>query len=136
MARSLEERKHAKLFTEESRTKQAFKDECDINKIVARYKKQTGIDLAQQFAPFTGGEFGDFSDVVDYHTAMDRIIQAEANFEALPAILRKRFGNDPGHFVDFMTNPENADEIVKMGLGTKRELGQPSQEKINAEGGA
>lgn len=136
MPRSLEERKYAKKFTDESRTKQCFKDECDINKIVARYKKQTGIDLAEQLADYTKGSYGDFSDVVDYHTALDRIMQAEANFEALPAVLRKQFNNDPGYFVDFMTNPENADEIVKMGLGTKRELVQSPQENINAEAGA
>lgn len=114
-----------KVFTKPSRTKQAFKDECDINLIVKRYKKQTGVDLAEVCAPAIGGSYGDYSDVVDYRTACDRIIAADESFGALPAIIRKRFDNDPAVFLDFCHDEKNLPELIKMGLA--KEPIQPSQ---------
>ena len=88
-----------KYFTEPSRTKQAFKQECDINHIMKKFKKVAGSEFLNQYQGYLGGQFGDFSEVVDYRTALDQINRSKAVFEALPSVLRKRFDNDPAKFL-------------------------------------
>ena len=108
-----------KHFTQPSRTKQSFKDECDINLIMKRFKRVMNADFLQKFNGFVGGQFGDFSEVTDYRSALDQVRQAQGVFEALPAIVRKRFDNDPALFLDFCHDPKNSDELVALGLATK-----------------
>lgn len=98
---------------EPSLTKQEFRDECDINVLMARYEK-TGIP-PDHFASGTP-RYGDFTDVPDYHSAMNTVIQAQTLFEALPARVRERFGNDPAQMLDFLRDPENKAEAIELGL--------------------
>lgn len=112
----MERKRVQKVFSKPSMTRQGHKDECDINKIVARFKQVAGPDVLDRLAGYVAGEYGDFSEVVDYRTALDQISQARASFEALPAIVRKEFDNDPAAFLDFVHNPDNADRLVEMGL--------------------
>lgn len=94
-----------------SRTKQAPLAECDINTIVKRFNA-TGVAPVSPVPP----EYGDFTGVSDYQTALHALMDAQATFDDLPADIRKRFSNDPGEFVDFVTNPDNISEVRKMGL--------------------
>jgi len=93
------------------RTKQSFKDECDINNIMRKYK-QTG-QLPNARPPGQGGDFTGFE---DYHDSLNRIIAAQDSFMSLPALTRKRFANDPGEFLEFINDPKNIEEAEKMGL--------------------
>lgn len=90
---------------------QSARDETDINEIVRRFglTGQLPVDIA---AP----QFGDFTEVVDYQSALNAVIAADAAFMAMPADTRKRFGNDPQLFVEFCSDAANADEMRKMGL--------------------
>lgn len=97
-----------------SRTKQSFKDECDVNNILSRYEK-TGLLPQLSELP----QYGDFSETMDYQTSMNFIVKANEQFDKLPAKLRKRFQNDPAQFMEFVHDPENSDDLVKMGLATK-----------------
>lgn len=103
-------------FTKPSMTKQSFKDECDINNILSRYKKNMGINFLDQYAGVIQDQFADFSFAEDYHTGLQKIREAEGVFEAMPATLRSRFDNDPGKFLDFVSDKGNFDEAVKLGL--------------------
>ena len=47
---------------------------------------------------------------------MDLVNNATSSFMELPAKLREMFNNNPGEFFEFATNPENADQMVKLGL--------------------
>lgn len=91
-------------------------EDCDINNIVARFHK-TGIlpnvDVRSVFA--------DVSDAPSYQDALQTIINAENQFMSLDAKTRKKFSNDPAEFLDFVENPENAQELVKMGLAVLAE---------------
>ncbi|WNK14618.1 MAG: internal scaffolding protein [Microvirus sp.] len=102
-------------FPPEGRTKQAFRDECDINKIMARYQ-QTGIlpETQQKVAIYLDAENFDFQ------RAQDQIALAKNMFEAVPANIREQFDNDPAKFVQFCENPENHSKLVEMGLATPR----------------
>lgn len=93
------------------RTKQAHKDECDVNLIVRRFEK-TGV-LAHAAAQ--QAQYGDFSPV-DYREALDTVIAAERAFADLPAKVRQRFNNDPGEFLAAAENPDMRDEFIKLGL--------------------
>jgi len=104
-----------------SRTKQAFKDECDINNILDRYQK-TGIMTHVAGRP---PGFGDFTGVDDYQSALNKVIEAQASFETLPSKVRARFRNDPGEFLAFVSDPRNTDELVAMGLATKKDVQPP-----------
>jgi phage internal scaffolding protein len=94
-----------------SLTKQAFKDQCDINFIMKNYEK-TGIAPINQRQP----QYGDFTQVNDYHSALNSVIAAQDHFMSLPAELRARFSNDPGEFISFVENPDNKEELGKLGL--------------------
>lgn len=93
------------------RTLQAFKAECDINRIMKRYQQTGVIDHINRAQP----RFGDIQ-VYDFQESLNIVLEAEARFAALPAEVRDRFGNDPGRLLDFVSKPENAQEAAKLGL--------------------
>jgi len=93
-----------------TRTQRHQQDETDINLIVKRYN-QTGILPQSALQPL----YGDFESI-DFQDAQDRIIAARRAFMLIPANIRSRFDNDPGKFVEFASNPENNDELVRLKL--------------------
>lgn len=100
------------LYCEDpSRTKQSFKEECDINTILKRFNI-TGQLPVCPLQP----QYGDFSGVFDYQTALNAVIAAQDSFNALPATLRNRFANDPAAFVDFCSDESNREEMIRLGL--------------------
>jgi hypothetical protein len=103
-----------------SLAQQHFKDECDINNILRQFNI-TGLLPEGALTP----RYGDFTGIGDYHTALNRVIAAEDEFMSLPATLRARFENDPAQLIEFLDNPENKNEAIKLGLvNTTEELPQ------------
>lgn len=96
---------------EPTMAQQQFKDEADINTIMERFGR-TG----ELVAPVRVPEYGDFSQVVDYHSAMNAVRSAQEGFMAMPANIRARFNNDPGRFVDFVMDEGNRAEAIALGL--------------------
>lgn len=101
-------------FNDPSLTQQQFKQDADLNVIVKRF----GITKAHIPAPGATDPryYGDFSDAFDLSEALHRTRTAQEHFESLPAELRNRFANDPVRLLDFVMDPENKDEAVKLGL--------------------
>lgn len=97
------------------RTRQSFKDECDINNIMSRFQRTGVLDFVNRREP----QYVDCTGL-DYQRAQDLVLQAKAMFAELPSSLRSRFENDPARFLDFCQDPENQDELVKLGLAEKR----------------
>lgn len=109
-----------------SRAQQQFKEECDINTIVRRFGL-TG-ELPKDVAM---PESGDFTDVVDYKTAMDMIRKADEAFMQMPSAVRDRFQNDPQRFLEFSSDPNNYDEARKLGLlKPPREAPKPVEVRV------
>lgn len=98
----------------ESVVQQSFAEECDINTIVRRFGL-TG-ELPQNLAMPVSG---DFTGISDFHTAMNVVRAAQEEFMKLPGEMRYRFANDPGRLLEFLDNPENRDEAIKLGLVEK-----------------
>lgn len=106
-----------KSFLKPTRAKQSMKDECDINKIIPNYSKTgliTHVNTIQ-------GHYGDFADVDEYQISLNNVLAAQDAFLELPAKIRARFANSPYEFVEFATNPDNLDEMRKMGLAPPAE---------------
>lgn len=93
-----------------SLTQQSFQDECDINTIVRRFGL-TGA-MPEPLEP----RYGDFSNAVDFHSAMNAVRSASEGFMTLPADLRKRFENDPANLISFLQDGANLKEAVSLGL--------------------
>lgn len=110
----MRERRRSQLtFAKPSRTKQANKDECDINSIMRRFEKDGVVDHVNKVQ----GRYGDYSEIPgDYHAACNLVIEAQEMFLTIPAEIRAKFKNDPGEFLDFALDEENRDELKKLGL--------------------
>lgn len=106
-----------------SMTKQSFKNECDINSIMRKWKVTGVLPHARDVA----GQYGDFSDIMDYQTALNAVISANDNFMSLPAKLRARFYNDPAQFLKFCDDPANAGELIALGLAQDARTEQNEQ---------
>lgn len=100
------------LEDEPSLTQQQFVRECDINFIVAQNEKTGLLTHVNHRTP----QFGDFGDATDYQSALNYLQEADNAFMSLPADVRARFQNDPAQLLDFLTDVNNADEAVKLGL--------------------
>lgn len=96
---------------EETMAQQQFKDECDINNIMKRFGVTGQLPVAVRMPTY-----GDFTEVTDYHTAMNAMLEAEKSFGMMPSQVRARFGNDPQAFVEFCSDPRNRGEAEKLGL--------------------
>lgn len=96
-----------------SRTKQSFSDETNINNILAQYLKTGLIDYVNE----NQGRYGDVTGL-DFQQAMDTVALGREMFDALPANIRDRFANDPARFLDFVDDPANDEEAIKLGIRT------------------
>lgn len=122
------------VFTEPTRTQQHFKNETDINQIVARAiaTKNTAI-----FTPTQRATYYDCTVYADYQQALDRIADVEDDFLSLPSSIRKEFGNNVDQYVAFMTNPDNIGKAVELGLlegGEKTTATPPASGPSNPSG--
>lgn len=101
----------ATVNTEESMTQQSDKDDCDINIIMKKFGGSGQLPQVQAQALY-----GDFTNVTDYRTMVETINAANEAFMQIPAETRARFMNDPQRFIDFTRDPNNLDELRKLGL--------------------
>lgn len=99
---------------EPSLAQQHFKDECDINNILRQFNI-TGLLPEQPLSP----RYGDFTGIGDYHTALNRVIAAQDEFDSLPAQIRAKFDNDPANLIEFLNDDANRPEAEELGLVNK-----------------
>lgn len=107
-----------------SRTKQSFAPECDINKILRKFEKNGALNHVMTSPP----QYGNFIGYQDYHKSMNKILEAQDAFAAIPSAIRSTFNNDPALFLEFAQNPDNLDQMVALGLAEK-----PAKEATEAD---
>lgn len=100
------------LSNEKSLTMQEFANDADINVIMKRFGAYRELPLVAKAPP----EYGDFSRVFDFHTAMNEMVKVQDAFEQLPAEIRDKFKNDPGEMWNFVNDPANLDKAKEFGL--------------------
>lgn len=95
---------------DDGRAKQAFKDSCDINKIIKKAQKVGSLAFAQKYDKQVFGEFSG----VDLLGAYQQVERAREIFAELPSEVRKEFGNDALKFAGFASDPENIDRLGQL----------------------
>lgn len=91
-------------------TEQHHANEFDMKAIVAKAKRTGYLPLRE------GAMYGDFSSIGTYHEALTAVRDAQAAFMKLPGEIRKRFANDPGKLLDFLSDEGNREEAVRLGI--------------------
>ncbi|WNK13433.1 MAG: internal scaffolding protein [Microvirus sp.] len=105
-----------------SKTKQSFKDECDINTILNKFQRTGVLDFVNKRAPHYGDVTG-----INFDDAMDRVIKGREFFADLPSSIRDQFDNEPGAFFEFIADPANSEAMAALGL-----IPQPSPTQADA----
>lgn len=106
-------RKHADPIApvgDVSMTDPQFLKDTDINTILDRYNK-TGVLPTR-----SGGVYADVSNLGDFADVMDRVNSARREFESMPSAIRARFGHDPVAYFEFVNDPRNTEECIKLGI--------------------
>lgn len=109
----------------DSRTRQEFAAECDINTIMARYEKAGVLNHYVSREP----RYLELDDVPDFQSAMNVFLEAKSAFMTLPAKVRREFDNDPSRFVLYAQDEKNLDQLREWGLAKPVEA-PPSPVKV------
>lgn len=114
-----ERRKNRKY--DDGRTKQAFKEGCDINKLLSRAQIQGGLSHLEKYEAV----YGDFSDF-DFYEAQLALARGKTIFQELPSEIRTEFNQSPAEFFAYVNDPENAGNLhVKL-----PELAAPGRQRL------
>ncbi len=109
----------------DGRTKQSFRDETDINKILHRAQKAGTLSHLQKYE----GTYSDFADF-DFFEAQLQMTQGREVFDALPSEVRSEFKNSPAAFFAYVNDPVNQ---AKENLGLPA-LAMPGRQNIDVSG--
>lgn len=91
-------------------------EQADINYIVREFGRTGHWPIGSKQGLYTGEESVPMpTDLITAHQLID---SAKQKFEELPSKIRERFHNDPIKLSTFLTNPNNKDEAIKLGLLT------------------
>lgn len=103
---------------DESRAVQSQAADADINTIVKRFKLTGELPSPKPKIPLSV----DFRDAeqFDLGAALRYVREASDAFMRYPAEVRAKFDNDVAAFCDFVENPENFDECVRLGILDKK----------------
>lgn len=94
-----------------SRAQQSAAEEADINTIVRRFNLTGQLPQSVQVPTYS-----DFEGVFDFQSAMNIVRQATEAFMEFPADVRARFHNSEQEFLQFVEDPANYDEAVRLGI--------------------
>lgn len=92
-------------------TIQGLADEVDINRIMSRYQVTGLVSHVNRHAPM----YGEIRSS-DFQEAMETVLLGQAMFDELPSTVRRYFENDPAQFLAFVSDPDNVDELERLGL--------------------
>lgn len=101
--------------------KQEFKDDADINRILARYR-QAGVEVtagAHQLNPRLFGQDTGFKTYADAHEALEA---AKVEFLRLPPEIRLELGNDPARYSELSTEDGLRRVVERIGVKERRRL--------------
>lgn len=120
-----------------SRTRQEFKDECDINKIIAKAVRNGGLVTSGNFRDPSAMQSGDFAALaeIDYQAVNNQRIEAEKAFLSLPSEVRDYYRNSPHRFLEAVKSPSDFDKTLLRKHGIlKAEVIPTEPEPVSAGG--
>lgn len=99
---------------DESKAIQSAKDSTDINVLVEKFGVTGHLPVTAK-QPM----YGDFVDAPDLREALETMRRGQAAFDNLEPRVRKRFAS-AADFMDFMGDPENLPDMIRLGLAKER----------------
>lgn len=95
----------------EKRTKDGFKDDCDVNKIWANFVRTGRLDQLQKAKGF----YADLTGVpTSYQESLNLVLRTRDMFDQLPSDIRNIFGNDVQAFMEAaQNNPDGLFDVLK-----------------------
>ncbi len=109
----------------DGRTKQTFRDETDINKILQRAQKTGTISHLNKHQ----AQYADFSEYDFFENTM-MLTKGREIFDDLPSEIRSEFNGSPAGFFKYVNDPENKDRLIKLLPG----LAAPGRQNIDVSG--
>lgn len=95
-----------------SKTQQQFAEQTNINHIMKKYHATGMITHLNS----KKGQYVDLSEIKDYQSSLQTVMDAQAAFMTLPSETRKRFNNNPQELLNFLADPKNSDEAISLKL--------------------
>lgn len=112
-ARDAEERRLTDIVNDDpSMTQQGLAADTDINTIVKRFRLGE-IPMPEPLGP---EYYADIANLPDLRAILEYQRDYKNQFMDLPAEIRTRFRNDPAEMWDFVANPHNAAEAIRLGI--------------------
>lgn len=111
-----------------SMTRQSEMEACDIHNILKQYSQQGFEQLVRDNA--ARGQYADLTSLPDYQDSLNVVLNAQAAFAALPSQVRDRFLNDPSRFIEFLQDPANQDEAIRLGLAQDTRTPDPDPQRV------
>lgn len=99
-------------YPERSKAKPEFAKDANINRLMAKYKRTGIIDPLI----YRDMKYGDFASGSDFAEMAIKVTDAQEEFLSLPSHIRNRFQNNPVKLLDFLADPKNDEEAIKLGL--------------------
>lgn len=95
----------------EKRTKDEFKDDCDVNKIWANYVRTGRMDQLQKAKGF----YADLTNVpTSYQESLNLVVRTREMFDNLPSDIRNAYGNDVQLFMEAaQEDPDALFDVLK-----------------------
>jgi phage internal scaffolding protein len=111
--------------TGESMTQQSHAAAADVRNIIKQYDR-TGL-----IANVNKGvaQYGDYSEINEYAEALNMVREANESFQQIPSHIREQFGNNPGVFFEFATDPKNKEKMIELGLAKPDQTVREEPEK-------
>lgn len=116
--------------TKPARTKQSFKDECDIKNIINLYNK-TGLTTHINQKP---QQNIDHTQIPNYQDTLNFVTNIQQQYDQLPQEIKQRFTTTT-QLSNFLENSENHEEAQKLGLlppTQKADFLHPTEQKKSA----
>lgn len=113
-----------------SKTQQAEKVNCDINRIVKHYTK---YGVVPEGVTVKAARYADVSQVPTFQEAQNMIRHAEEIFLSVPLEIRRACDHNPAKVMDFINDPANADVLKKFGMLKPEKVEEPNYLKEIAE---
>lgn len=128
--------KRRRVYTENvkpSKTDQQYAKETDVNYILSRYQKTGQLTHISKIQ----GQYADVSSIPNLYQALQNVKLANDSFMELPAEIRKKFMNSPALMIEYLQDPANDSEAIKLGLKPSpilpEEVVEPQPEKKDGE---
>lgn len=116
-----------------SMTRQSEMEACDIHNVLRQFSQVGFEELVRQNA--ARGQYADLTSLPDYQEALNTVLASQAAFAALPSQVRERFHNDPARFVEFLADPANQDEAIRLGLAQDTRVPEAPPQKVEIVNG-